>query len=116
MGDRANIVIEVEGQAPLYLYTHWDGYRVEQLAANGLREAMNGGRLSDEVYAARIITDVFLAAHADQKHTGAGISTFPTDGMDHLVKIGLPDGTVDLAGQSFTAAEFVDRYESGSRS
>lgn len=101
MGDRANIVlIDSYGQGDsrqegkVFLYTHWSGSEIEQIAADGLREAIAGGRADDSQYAGRIVTDVFLAAHKGSPHTGAGVSGLIGDGDNHLVEIDFSTGTV----------------------
>lgn len=101
MGDRANIVLrdKVWGSEPaehrdVFLYTHWDGYKIEQIAADGLRAAIAAGRANDAAYGGRIVTDVFLKAHAAEPTLGAGVSAVVGDGGSHLVIIDFDAQTV----------------------
>jgi hypothetical protein len=121
MGDRANIVLrdKVYNSDPpeyrdVFLYTHWDGYRVEALAAQGIAEAIKAGRANDPQYGGRIVTDVFLKAHADSPHLGAGVSAIIGDGDDHLVVIDFDaeevtytDGDDEIRTPF---ADFVDKF------
>jgi len=70
MGDRATIRI-VQGDQTLHFYTHWDGYRIQQILAEGILKAHAEGRLTDEAYAARIIFDTLTGC--DGGSTGYGI-------------------------------------------
>ena len=56
MGDRATIRIEQRTHVVHY-YTHWSGYRVKEILADGIIKAAAEGRLNDELYAARIAGD-----------------------------------------------------------
>lgn len=98
MGDRANIILTDkigDETGRVYLYTHWNGYRIEKIAAQGLAEAAKAGRADDAQYGGRIITDVFLKAHALSPHLGAGVSGLIGDGDGHTVEIDFSTGTVD---------------------
>lgn len=106
MGDRANIVLRdkhygTDLTADVFLYTHWSGYKVEQIAADGLREAIAAGRVDDVAYGGRIVTDVFLKAHADSPHLGAGVSAIIGDGDSHQV-------IIDFAAQTVTYQVLTD--------
>ena len=70
MGDRATIRI-VQGDQTLHFYTHWDGYRIQQILAEGILKAHAEGRLTDEAYASRIIFDTLTGC--DGGSTGYGI-------------------------------------------
>lgn len=84
MGDRGNIVLTEQG-GNVYLYSHWMGSDLPALARKGLAKAKRGGRLDDSQYCGRIVTDVFLKAHADSPFTGAGVSGVQGDGGDTVV-------------------------------
>jgi hypothetical protein len=95
MGDRANIhITSARFGSDVWLYTHWDGYRLEQLAADGLRKAVEGGRVADSAYLGRIVAQHFFNAHGDQV-TGAGLTSSVTDGGQHVVHIDVDAQTVD---------------------
>lgn len=108
MGDRANIVLEAEG-TEVWLYTHSNGFEIVDIARAGVAEAIKGGRANDPQYAGRIITDVFLRAHADFPYTGAGVSGFQGDGGD-TVRIDLDKQHVYLAetDELFSFDKFVN--------
>lgn len=117
MGDRANVVLttkENEG-GDLVLYTHWNGSDVEQIVADGLRNATAADRLSDGSYAQRIIVETFFAAHTD-KALGAGIYVgSPCE--DHVVLVDLdtlsvtfdPEG-YEYGPQNGTVTEDIEAY------
>jgi len=72
MGDRGHIgIIQHANPTPIYFYTHWEGHRVCQKLAEGLRQANEAGRLSDETYATRIIFDALTGCTGED--TGYGI-------------------------------------------
>lgn len=70
MGDRATIRIEQRTHVVHY-YTHWSGYRVKEILADGIIKAAAEGRLNDEFYAARIIFDTLTGCEGGA--TGYGI-------------------------------------------
>ena len=110
MGDRANIVLK-DGDTAVYLYTHWNGYRIEAIAAAGLRAAISAGRVTDTAYGGRIVTGVFLAEHADDPYLGAGISAQLQDGRDHMVVIDFATQQVTYGRpHSVSITEFVQRF------
>jgi hypothetical protein len=58
MGERGHIgIVHHNNATPIYFYTHWDGHYVPTLLAEGLKRAMEAGRLTDESYATRIVFD-----------------------------------------------------------
>lgn len=78
MGDRATIRI-VQNEQVVHFYTHWDGYRIQQILAEGILNANEAGRLDDSSYAARIIFDTLTGCSLphrcgqDGSPTGYGI-------------------------------------------
>lgn len=71
MGDRGNIkFIEELGSPSIFFYTHWSGYRLNEIIREGLIQGK--GRWSDPPYLARIM---FNALQGDDRgETGFGIS------------------------------------------
>lgn len=80
MGDRATIRIEQRGHVVHY-YTHWDGYRIQQILAEGILKAQAAGRLTDDSYAARIIFDTLTECEGSTDGYGiiAGDDNIPGD-------------------------------------
>lgn len=78
MGDRANVVIksgENDG-GDIVLYTHWAGYRVEEIVAAGIAHTIVTGRNTDTSYGQRIIVEKFFAECGSyEAGTSAGIYT-----------------------------------------
>ncbi len=66
MGDRANVYVR---GADVYLYTHWDGYRLSVIVRNALARKL---RWNDPSYLARIVFQQMLGSDAGE--TGYGIS------------------------------------------
>lgn len=74
MGERGAIVV-IEGDSQCVLYTHWKGYMVEALAAEGLRRSLADGRsYNDPDYLRRVLFDA-LAGEGEPRNatTGYGI-------------------------------------------
>lgn len=117
MGDRANIVITAEPYegretpSPIYLYTHWHGYEVEQLLADGLRKAVAAGRLNDEQYRNRLIAESFFTYHTanGEDQTGCGLGTSVGDGDDHLVTLVHVNGKLAVEYSEETDEDRVSR-------
>jgi len=108
MGCRGNIVITQDsGKAPLYFYTHWEGYKIKQVLQDALKRGK--GRWGDDPYLARIIFCEMIQNDVLNK-TGFGISTFEcdNDGENPIVYVSIPDQTVKVAGVINTFAEFCD--------
>lgn len=79
MGDRGNIFVVHErdesGQARgVYLYTHWSGYRIKEIAADGLSSRAGSARLGDPAYLSRILFDTLTGLEGGETGYGIGIS------------------------------------------
>jgi hypothetical protein len=84
----------------LYLYTHWNGSELPQMAKEAVEKAKP--RLGDESYWVRIVVDQIFKDLRDQE-TGGGIMLKPTaeDSYNHdkpSVIIDATDGSVKLRG------------------
>lgn len=73
MGDRGNIVVQAHGQR-VYLYTHNQGYEVQEIAARALRRNQ---RWDDPSYLTRII---FCEMVKGRESTETGFGIWPTLG------------------------------------
>lgn len=71
MGERASIKVTHSEGGHIWLYTHWRGYEIVDIAAEGLERAKAYGRLTDAPYATRIIFDVMTELNGET--TGYGI-------------------------------------------
>lgn len=72
MGARGHIgIVQTTSETPIYFYTHWQGYDIARLLAEGLYKALDNGRLEDETYATRIIFDTLTGCTGEA--TGYGI-------------------------------------------
>lgn len=66
MGERATIRVKhPNNPTPIHFYTHWRGYEIESILAQGVQRAINFGRLSDFSYATRIIFDTLTECTND---------------------------------------------------
>jgi len=92
MGNRSSIKItQPWATESIYLYTHWEGHRICELLANGIRIAEWSGRTDDPSYATRIIFDELTEC----SHTQTGFA----------ISIGRPDDEeYDIPEVSWTAA------------
>lgn len=91
MGDRGNIFVVQKRDADeraigVYLYTHWSGYRIKQVAAEALSSPAGRARRSDPAYLTRIIFDV-LTRGEQGGETGYGISAVMEDNEYPVVVI-----------------------------
>ncbi len=81
MGERATIrVIQSCDDTPIHFYTHWKGYRIAEILADGLNKANAAGRLDDEAYATRIVFDALTGLEGSS--TGFGIIVGDEAGSD----------------------------------
>ncbi len=81
MGDRANVKIVNGTDAPVYLYTHWQGTRLPEIVVDAL--AMRA-RWDDPSYLARIV----FCRMVDGRTTdilGYGIATSPPDNQHPII-------------------------------
>lgn len=73
MGDRAMAEIKTE-DGSLYVYTHWGGHNLPELAKGAIRFAK--GRWLDTPYATRILVDQLTKEGRDEE-TGFGLLLAP---------------------------------------
>lgn len=83
MGDRGNIVIQDSSGRRVYLYTHWRGSDIPELAKEALRKRW---RWDDPAYLARIVFDVMTEGQHDQE-AGFGISAKIEDNENPILVI-----------------------------
>lgn len=97
MGDKRMAEIVTSGGS-LYLYTHWEGYRLPELAREAV--AIAGPRFGDESYWVRIVVDQLTKGSRDRE-TGWGIMLKPDEedsynGNKPSVIIDATTGRVDV--------------------
>lgn len=88
MGDRANIIIEGDGDmfpAPVYFYTHGRGSEIKRSLQATLRRKQ---RWDDHPYLARMIFCDLIGDYAKES-TGFGISTRIGDGARNLLCVNM---------------------------
>jgi hypothetical protein len=114
MGDRGHIgITQRVSETPIYFYTHWSGYQVCELLAQGLDKADKAGRLSDETYATRIIFDALTGCVGEETGYGimigepAGDNQYP---IPMVVWYDYGDPRIHLGNDSFTASEFITQF------
>lgn len=113
MGARGNIRIQHADEGHIWLYTHWHGHEIVDIASDGLRAARDGGRLTDPSYATRIIIETMLSRASD-KFTGFGIhaggeepdNNYPPVEIVWDDHYGEPE--VVYMGRVFTVSEFIE--------
>lgn len=76
MGDRANIVMKQDGNAEIYLYTHWSGYELPKTLQAALKRGKD--RWNDQPYLGRVIFNEMTKGNENQV-TGFGLTTYLTD-------------------------------------
>lgn len=106
MGDRGNIVIEEDEEsftAPVYLYTHWNGYKIKQTLQAALIRGNN--RWCDGSYLARIIFSEMIKDHVLDE-AGFGISTVETESQHDLLFVNIQKRVIS-EGRSLNAAKKV---------
>lgn len=82
MGDRGNIKV-IQNPYPVYLYTHWSGSDVQDVAREALSKRW---RWDDPAYLTRIIFDELTKGDHGQE-TGYGISTRVQDNEHPIIVI-----------------------------
>lgn len=106
MGDRGNIrTIDDEGNS-LYMYAHWDRYKLHNVTAAALDRGR--GRWGDVEYLNRIIFSELVKDDV-LGETGYGLSVYITDG-DETVTVDHRYNTVTYNGETLSFDEFVERY------
>ena len=107
MGDRANIKVlqDEDDGAAVYLYTHWDGYKLKEILKDALTRGRN--RWDDTPYLTRIIFSEMIKNDV-MGETGYGISTHLTDNERPILTVDTNNQTVSIGedvGYSFD--EFI---------
>lgn len=99
MGDRANVaVVQDDGKALVYLYTHWGGC---ELAADVQKALAKKWRWDDGSYLTRIIFDTMTDGSHGQE-TGFGIATYRPDNEHSIVVV---DPNTQRIGFAFEGKE-----------
>ena len=96
MGDRGNIIIK-DGESTVYLYTHWEGSRLNEILKSALKRGKT--RWEDGAYLARIIFCEMIGEDTEEL-TGYGISSIMVDGGNDI--------TVDIEKQTVNDKTFVE--------
>lgn len=119
MGDRGNIkVYQYEGDAPVYLYTHWRGSEIYKVVKTALARRL---RWEDPPYLTRIIF-CELVKGDEASETGFGITTSIGDNEHTIIGVNpikqevtfeAEDGTVKsrLSFEAFVNRK--DKYSEG---
>ncbi len=92
MGDRANILLKQEENGKIYLYTHWQGYKIKEILAAALERGRE--RWDDEPYLSRIIFSEMVKDNIEGL-TGCGLTTYITDGDHNIVEVDMKAQTAD---------------------
>jgi hypothetical protein len=108
MGDRGNVKIVGTGE-PIYLYTHWGGYKLPDAVKRGLIQARGDGlpwdnacRFNDAPYLARCIFQAMVGG--DTGNTGFGISTTIEDNEHPIIVLDADTETVSTEGHRWAEA------------
>lgn len=108
MGDRANIIVQQEDNNHIYLYTHWGGYKVEEILALALKRSQD--RWDDTPYLTRIIFSEMLKGTNLDDRTGYGISTTHCEpGNDLWVNTHRQYVQINKTGPKITFEKFIER-------
>jgi hypothetical protein len=97
MGDRRMAEIKTT-DGSFYVYTHWHGSRLPQMAADAL--ALAEARRGDECYALRIVVDQITKDSRDSE-TGFGLMLKPN--AEDSYNGDVPSVTIDLVAWTVTA-------------
>ena len=90
MGDRANVLIldDFNGDQGIYIYSHWGGEELHQVAINQLGSDVARDRWSDGQYLTRILVHRILNRIAsDEDSIGAGLSVSIGDNEHDILVI-----------------------------
>ena len=109
MGDRGNIFITknestLDGDLGIYLYTHWNGYRIKQTLQTALKRQQ---RWDDEAYLNRIIFCEMVKGF-EEAETGYGISLEMQDNNNDIVNILTDPQEVRIGEEKWSFAEFIE--------
>lgn len=108
MGDRGNIVVEVQGETNLYLYTHWSGSELPWIVARGLERGKE--RWGDSQYLPRVLFCELVPQLDWKECTGYGISTSQGDGGTE-VYVDITNQEVRFESSKLSFQSFVDRWK-----
>ena len=110
MGDRRQVIFMEEGKS-IYLYVHWDGYRLPFLVQEAIATAQT--RWSDRAYCTRILIHYILeeVVTKDSPMTGAGISTedMETQYPGEDIRINVAENTVGIEAFNWSFEEYLKR-------
>lgn len=109
MGDRAMAEIKT-GDGSLYVYTHWAGRKLPELAERAIIAAEP--RWNDEAYAVRIIVDQLIKNGRDQV-LGFGLMLRPNAEDEYnnnkpSVIIDLPKGSLEIIREGHSCKSFKE--------
>jgi hypothetical protein len=104
MGDRAQIHIKDTG---VYLYTHWDGWRLEAIVQAALARKQ---RWDDVEYLTRIIFSEMIKKDIDGE-TGYGIGTALHGDAYKVIEIDCGRQVISIGNLKLTFDGFVDAYK-----
>lgn len=107
MGDRGNIAIKDETGGQVWLYTHYDGWKLPETLRSALARRE---RWDDAPYLARIVFCEMVAADLGGT-TGYGISTERGDENHPPLLVDVPAQTVEVNGE----IQSFDQYISAPR-
>jgi hypothetical protein len=93
MGDRGNIIVK-EGDSKVYLYSHWTGSDLPEVARSALKRGSD--RWSDGQYLARVIFCEMIRGDLTGT-TGFGISSTIGDGGETVI-VDCDERTVQVLG------------------
>ena len=116
MGARGHIgIVQAVSGTPVYFYTHWNGHQIATTLADGLRKALESGRLQDESYATRIIFDTLTGCTGESTGYGimigepAGDNEFPIPTVFWEM---LGDPYIVYRDRRYSAGDFIGQYAS----
>lgn len=104
MGDRGNIVVKEDNENPIYLYTHWGGYKIKDILKNALSRKLSW---NDGPYLTRIIFCEMIKKDVNGE-TGFGIVPYMCDNEYNLLWV-YPDKGLVIEKEERTEKE-VNRW------
>lgn len=106
MGDRANIVVQVDG-GQIWLYTHWTGRELEDTLRSAL--ARGRDRWDDQPYLTRIIFCEMVKLDGGDGLTGFGIALVEQDSNHPHIYVDIDKKTVK--SDRFAAGKHTQTFE-----
>jgi len=103
MGDRRQVVIEDEDDV-VYLYTHWDGYRLVDVVKSAMKRG--NSRWADAPYLTRIIFSEMIKDDVNGE-TGYGISSKYMDSERDDIIINITEQSVKIGQSVKSFEEFI---------